>query len=90
MQIVNIQSYPAAANTPTSQGMIDNKLITYITDERYVGEKFYSNDMIRLPITSRGVRMTFVKDNGDGTYDITFTDLGMKNPLIGPAFNQLW
>jgi len=89
MQIVNPQFYPT--NTPTSaQAMIDNKQITYITDEKYVGEKFYSNDMIRLPITSRGVRMTFVKDNQDDTYDITFTDLGMKNPLIGPALNQLW
>ena len=89
MQIVNPQAYPAnAALTP--QGMIDAKQITYITDEKYVGDKFYSNDMIRLPLTSRGVRMTFVKENGDGTYDLTFTDLGMKNPLIGPALNQLW
>jgi len=90
MQSVNPQSFPAAGNTPTSQGMIDNKQITYITDERYVGDKFYSNGMIRLPITSRGVRMTFVKENGDGTYDITFSDIGMKNPLIGPGLNGLW
>ena len=90
MQIVNPQSYPAGEGTPTSQGMIDAKQITYVTDERYVGEKFYGNDMIRLPITSRGVRMTFVKDNGDGSYDLTFTDLGMKNSLIGPGLSGLW
>lgn len=90
MQIVNPQSYPPLGNSPTSQGMIDGKAITYITDEKYVGDKFYSNGMIRLPITSRGVRMDFVKENGDGTYDITFSGLGMKNNLIGPGLQQLW
>ena len=89
-QITHPQSYPAGNGTPTSQGMIDAKQITYITEDRYVGERYYSNSMMRLPITSKGVRLTFVKDNGDGTHDLTFSDLGMKNSLVGPAMSALW
>jgi hypothetical protein len=90
VQVVNPQSYPAVGGSPTSQAMINEKAITYITDERYIGDKFYSNDMIRLPITSRGVRMEFVTVNADDTAVITFSDLGMKNALIGPGLQQLW
>lgn len=89
-QISHTQSYPAGNGTPTPQGMIDAKQITYITEDRYVGERYYSNSMMRLPITSKGVRLTFVKDNGDGTHDLTFSDLGMKNSLVGPAMSALW
>lgn len=89
-QITHPQSYPAGNGTPTSQGMIDAKQITYITEDRYVGELYYSNSMIRLPITSKGVRLTFVKDNGDGSFELTFSDLGMKNSLVGPAMSALW
>ena len=89
-QITHPQSYPIVAGSPSSQDMIDAKQITYITEDRYVGERYYSNAMMRLPITSKGVRLTFVKDNGDGTFDLTLSDLGMKNSLVGPAMSALW